>query len=138
MVFKLNTANIQYFFLDIQIKYSWKSINSLLKYCTLHKTCSTTVLTTIYFFYYCYQKYFSHLLTVKDVNLILGLKLYVALTDLRILKILSVVWMKKFWNRQLKVCEIYWGKTKFDHFKWSKIRNFCLSTMTVNTQPSSK
>ena len=41
-------------------------------------------------------------------------------------------------NRQLKVFEIYLEKAKFDHFKWSKISKFSLSTMVANIQPSSK
>ena len=50
IVLKVNTANIQYFwvYLGIQIKYSWQSIISLLKYCTLYLLC-TTVMTTILF-----------------------------------------------------------------------------------------
>ena len=36
------------------------------------------------------------------------------------------------------VCEIYLQKTKFDHFNWSKITKFSLSTMVLNTKPSSK
>ena len=66
--------------------------------------------------------YFSDLLTFKYVNLILWLN------DLHILKILTVMWMKnKLWNRQLKVCEIYWEKAKFYHFDESKIRNFFIN-----------
>ena len=39
ILFKINTSNIQYFsvLLEIQIKYIWKSIISLLKNCTLQK-----------------------------------------------------------------------------------------------------
>ena len=40
IIFTVNIAKIQYFrvALDVQAKYSWKLMISLLKYCTLHKT----------------------------------------------------------------------------------------------------
>ena len=50
----------QYFwvFLDIQIKYSWKSIISLLKYCTLHKTHLALQYWQPYFFHdFSYQEH---------------------------------------------------------------------------------
>ena len=51
--------------------------------------------------------------------------IYVAFNDLLILEILTVMCMKnKLWNRQLKVCEIYWEKAKFYHFDYSKIPKF--------------
>ena len=60
IVFKVNTANIQYFwvFLDIQINYSWKSVIILPKHCTLHKTYFALQYWPPYFFHgYSYQEY---------------------------------------------------------------------------------
>ena len=60
IVFKVNTANIQYFwvFLDIQINYSWKSVIILPKHCTLHKTYFALQYWSPYFFHgYSYQEY---------------------------------------------------------------------------------
>ena len=98
MIFSVNTANIQYFwvFLDIQINYNWKSIISLLKYCTLQKTHFALQCWQPYFFMTTPTRntvYFSYFLAVKYVSLILWLKVYVAFNDLHILKILSVIWM---------------------------------------------
>ena len=77
---QVNTANIQYIwlFLDFQIKYSWKSIISLLRYCiyfTKDPLC-TSVLTTIFFLWLALPGMFVYLsgLAVKYVNLILWLK----------------------------------------------------------------
>ena len=64
-------------FLDIQIKYSWNIFSSLLKYCTLHKTQFGLQYWQLYFFSWVLLPgilvYFSNLLTVKNVNLILWL-----------------------------------------------------------------
>ena len=76
MIFSVNTANIQYFwvFLDIQINYNWKSIISLLKYCTLQKTHFALQCWQPYFFMTTPTRntvYFSSFLAVKYVSLIL-------------------------------------------------------------------
>ena len=75
MAVQVIIANIQYLwlFLDIQIKYSWKAIISLLKYCTLHETHFALQYWQPYFFHdYSYQAYFyfSYLLAVKYVNFV--------------------------------------------------------------------
>ena len=107
MVFKVNTANIQYFwiFLDFQI--------------TQDPLC-TAVLTTMFFswqllpetpanFQFCWQ--------LNNVYLILWLKVYVAFNDLHHLTTWltqdSIMWMQnELQNRQPKVGEIHWEKTK--------------------------
>ena len=99
MVFKVNTANIQYFwlFLDIQIKYSWNSKISLIKHCTLHKIHFAKQYCQTYFFMTTLIRnmvYFSDLLAVKYVNLILRLKVYVRFNDFHNLKILRFMWRK--------------------------------------------
>ena len=85
----------QYFwvFLDIQIKYSWKSIISLLKYCNLHKTYFVLQYWQPYFFHdFSYQEHdFLDLLAVKNVNLTFWLKVYIAFNDLHILQIVIVL-----------------------------------------------
>ena len=50
--------------------------------------------------------YFSDLLAVKHVNLVLRLKLYVAFIDLNILKIVLCEWNIKF--KIKSVCNIDW------------------------------
>ena len=82
----------QYFwvFLDIQIKYSWKSIISLLKYCTLHKTHFALQPIDNHIFFMTSPNrntVFLDLLAVKYVNLTLWLKVYIASNNLHILKI---------------------------------------------------
>ena len=130
-------------FLDIQVKYSWESIISLLKCCTFHKTHFALHYWQPYIFHdFSYQEYsYLDLLVVEYVNLTLWLKVYVAFNDLRILKILIVLYKWKISFKMsglIKVCEIYWEKTKYDHFTWSKIPKFTSSTMVVTIQSSSK
>ena len=79
----------------IEIKYSWKLIISLLKYCTLHKTQFALQYIDHHIFLLWLilpgiLVYFSDLLAVKKVNLILWLQVQVAFDGLYIL-ILSVM-----------------------------------------------
>ena len=79
----------------IKIKYSWKLIISLLKYCTLHKTQFALQYIDHHIFLLWLilpgiLVYFSDLLAVKNVNLVLWLKVHVAFNGLHIL-ILSVM-----------------------------------------------
>ena len=97
MVFKVNTANIQYFwiFLDIQI---------------MQDPLCTAILTIIFFHDYSNGKYD---LCFSFVGLILWLKVYVAFNDLHILKIMLCeckMSPKVEQNRKPKVFEIYWEK----------------------------
>ena len=93
MVFKVNIANIQCFwiFWDIQI---------------MQDTLCTAVLTTIFFQNCSYQKWG---LFFSFVGLILWLKEYVAFNDLHHLKILLCKCKMSFKIGSL-MCEIYWEK----------------------------
>ena len=94
MVFKVNTANIQYFpiILDIQI---------------MQDPLGTAAWTTVLFHDYSYQKYG---LFLSFLGLILSLKVYVAFNDLHNLKILLCECKMRFKIGSLR-CEIYWVKT---------------------------
>ena len=70
---------IQYLwlFLDNQIKYSWKSINSLLKYCTLNKTHFTLQYWQRYFFCdYSYQGHWFIFQIFWQLNMLKTLKIH--------------------------------------------------------------
>ena len=94
MVFKVNTANIQYFpiILDIQI---------------MQDPFGTAAWTTVLFHDYSYQKYG---LFLSFLGLILWLKVYVAFNDLHNLTILLCECKMSFKIGSLR-CEIYWEKT---------------------------
>ena len=94
MVFKVNTANIQYFpiILDIQI---------------MQDPPGTATWTTVLFHDYSYQK---HGLFLSFLGLILWLKVYVAFNDLHNLTILLCECKMSFKIGSLR-CEIYWEKT---------------------------
>ena len=80
-------------FLYKQIKSSCKSSICFLKYCTLH-TLHCSIDNHFLLWLLRNTVYFSQLLAVKYVNLVLWVKVYVAFDYLDILKILSVMWMK--------------------------------------------
>ena len=94
MVFKVNTANIQYFpiILDIQI---------------MQDPPGTATWTTVLFHDYSYQKYG---LFLSFLGLILWLKVYVAFNDLHNLTILLCECKMSIKIGSLR-CEIYWEKT---------------------------
>ena len=94
MVFKVNTANIQYFpiILDIQI---------------MQDPPGTATWTTVLFHDYSYQKYG---LFLSFLGLILWLKVYVAFNDLHNLTILLCECKMSFEIGSLR-CEIHWEKT---------------------------
>ena len=93
---------IQYLwlFLENQIKYSWKSINSLLKYCTLNKDpLYTSVLTTIFFLWLLLPGtlvYFSDFLAVKYVKNIKNSFLGVFLVNTHLNICILFLWFNKF------------------------------------------
>ena len=132
------TANIQYFwlFLNIQIKYCWKSLISFLKYnCTLHN---------IYFPLHYWQffmttssrnmVYFSELLTVKYVNLNLWLNVNLSFTDLVLYE----------WKIRFKIGSLRCVKYNFEKkpnltiLTSAESQKFYFSTRIASIQPSSK